>query len=57
MPFFYGINYKIDNERKYNLNLLKSKKLNGNVTYYKSGEFKVGKYVSDGRIAVAKLTD
>jgi hypothetical protein len=53
----HRINYKIDNERKYILNLLKSKKLISKVTYYKSGEFKVGKYVSDGRIAVAKLTD
>jgi hypothetical protein len=53
----HRINHKVDNERKYMLDLLKSKKLIGKVAYYKSGEFKVGKYVSDGRIAVAKLTD
>jgi hypothetical protein len=53
----HRINYKVDNERKYILDLLKNKKLIGKVTYYKSGEFKVGKYVSDGRIAVVKLND
>ncbi len=51
----HRINYKVDNERKYILDSLKSKNLIGKITYYKSGEFKVGKYVSDGRIAVAKL--
>jgi len=51
----HRINHKVDNERKYILDLLKKKKLIGQVSYYKSGEFKVGKYVSDGRIAVAKL--
>lgn len=53
----HRVNHHVDNERKYILDLLKNKKLIGKVTYYKSGQFKVGKYVSDGRIAVAKLKD
>jgi len=51
----HRINHKVDNERKYILDLLKNRGLIGKVTYYKSGEFKVGKYVSDGRIAVTRL--
>jgi hypothetical protein len=51
----HRINYKVDNERKYILDSLKAKELIGKISYYKSGEFKVGKYISDGRIAVAKL--
>lgn len=51
----HRINYKVDNERKYILDNLKAKKLIGKINYYKSGEFRVGKYVSDGRIAVVKL--
>ena len=51
----HRINHQVDNERKYILDCLKKEKLIGGVTYYKSGEFKVGKYISDGKIAVAKL--
>ncbi len=51
----HRVNHKVDNERKYILDLLKNKKLIGRITYYKPGKFRVGKYVSDGRIAVAKL--
>lgn len=53
----HRVNYKVDNERKYILDLLKNKKLITRVTYYKPGNFKIGKYISDGRIAVAKLND
>lgn len=51
----HRVDYKVDNERKYILDLLKNKKLIGKITYYKPGGFKVGKYVSDGKIAVTKL--
>ena len=51
----HRVDPEIDKERKYILNLLKEQKLIGKITYYKSGKFKVGKYTSDGRIAVAKL--
>ena len=51
----HRINHRVDNERKYILDLLKNKKLIGKITYYKPGGFKVGKYVSDGKIAVTKL--
>lgn len=51
----HRVDPEVDKERKYILNLLKESKLIGKVTYYKSGKFKVGKYTSDGRIAVAKL--
>lgn len=51
----HRVNPEVDKERKYILNLLKDSKQIGKITYYKSGKFKVGKYTSDGRIAVAKL--
>jgi hypothetical protein len=51
----HKINPEVDKERKYILDLLKQAKLIGKITYYKPGKFKVGKYVSDGRIAVGKL--
>ena len=51
----HKINPNVDMERKYILSLLKEKKLIGKITYYKPGEIKLGKYTSDGRIAVAKL--
>lgn len=51
----HKVNPDVDTERKYILNLLKESKLIGKITYYKPGKFKVGKYLSDGRIAVAKL--
>ncbi len=51
----HRVNHRVDHERKYILDSLKEKNIIGKVNYYKSGEFKVGKYISDGRIAVAKL--
>lgn len=51
----HKVNPNIDLERKYILNKLKETKCIGKINYYKPGMFKVGKYVSDGRIAVAKL--
>lgn len=51
----HRVNHKVDKERKYILDSLREKKLIGKITYYKPGSFKVGKYVSDGKIAVAKL--
>lgn len=51
----HRVDHRVDNERKYILNLLKKRKLIGKITYHKPGNLKVGKYVSDGRIAVAKL--
>ncbi len=51
----HKVDPEIDKERKYIFDLLKSLKLIEKTTYYKPGKFKIGKYVSDGRIAVAKL--
>lgn len=51
----HKVDPEVDKERKYVLNLLKELKLIRKITYYKSEEFKVGKYTSDGRIVVAKL--
>jgi len=51
----HKINPNIDMERKYILSLLKEEKLIGKITYYKPGEIRLGKYTSDGRIAVSKL--
>lgn len=57
--FTYQLSHKVnpyvDLERKYILTKLKVVKCIGKLNYYKPGMFKVGKYVSDGRIAVAKL--
>lgn len=51
----HKVNPNVDLERKYILTTLKKNKCIGKISYYKPGMFKVGKYVSDGRIAVAKL--
>lgn len=51
----HKINPNVDMERKYILDLLKQSKCIGKIIYYKPGKFKIGKYVSDGRIAVTKL--
>ena len=55
----YKVSHKVDpnvdEERKYILSKLKKAKCIGKIKYYKAGAFKVGKYVSDGRIAVARL--
>lgn len=51
----HQVDPNVDKERKYILSLLNKSKQIGKVIYYKPGKFKVGKYVSDGRIAVAKL--
>lgn len=51
----HKVNPNVDLERKYILTKLKDGKCIGKINYYKPGMFKVGKYVSDGRIAVARL--
>ncbi len=51
----HKVNPNVDLERKYILEKLKEAKCIGKINYYKPGRFKVGKYISDGRIAVAKL--
>lgn len=51
----HKVNPKVDLERKYILEKLKETNCIGKINYYKPGTFKVGKYVSDGRIAVAKI--
>lgn len=51
----HKINPEVDKERKYILDLLRQNKCVGKITYYKPGKFRVGKYLSDGRIAVGKL--
>lgn len=51
----HKVNPNVDLERKYILQRLKKAKCIGKINYFKPGMFKVGKYISDGRIAVAKL--
>lgn len=51
----HKVNPNVDLERKYILNKLKENNCIGKIDYYKSGKFKIGKYTSDGRIAVAKI--
>ena len=51
----HKVNPNVDLERKYILKKLKEYGCIGKIDYYKSGMFKTGKYVSDGRIAVVKL--
>lgn len=51
----HKVNPDVDTERKYILNSLKKTGSIGKITYYKPGRFKIGKYVSDGKIAVARL--
>ena len=51
----HKVNPNVDLERKYILTKLKESKCIGKINYYKPGMFKVGKYVSDGRIAVTRL--
>lgn len=51
----HRVNHRVDHERKYILDSLRKNKLIGKVIYYKPGKFKVGKYISDGKIAVTKL--
>jgi len=51
----HRVNPEIDLERKYILKKLKKAKCIGKIHYYKPGKFKVGQYVSDGRIAMARL--
>lgn len=53
----HKINPNVDMERKYILNLLKQSKCIGKIAYYKPGEIRLGKYTSDGRIAMTKLKD
>ncbi len=51
----HKVDHNVDNERKYILDSLKKANCIGKINYYKPGAFKVGKYTSDGRIAVARL--
>jgi len=51
----HKINPNVDEERKYILSALKKGGCIGKISYYKPGTFTIGKYTSDGRIAVAKL--
>lgn len=51
----HKVNPNVDLERKYILTKLKEAKCIRKINYYKPGVFKVGKYISDGRIAVAEL--
>lgn len=51
----HKVNHRVDEERDYILYLLKKAKCIKRINYYNPGKFKVGKYTSDGRIAVAKL--
>jgi len=51
----HKIDHNIDKERRYILTALKKANCIDEISYYQSGTFKVGKYISDGRIAVAKL--
>ena len=51
----HKVNPNVDLERKYILKKLTKNKCIGKINYYKPGMFQVGKYVSDGRIAMARL--
>jgi hypothetical protein len=51
----HKVNHNVDKERDYILSSLKKAKFIKKTDYYDPGKFKVGKYISDGRIAVAKL--
>jgi len=51
----HKVNPNVDLERKYILAKLKEAKSIGKINYYKPGFFKLGKYVSDDKIAVTKL--
>lgn len=57
--FTYQVSHRVDpnvdRERDYILAKLKKANCIGKINYYKSGKFTIGKYTSDGRIAVAKL--
>lgn len=53
--FSHKVNPNVDQERKYILSALKKNNCINKINYYKPGMFTVGKYTSDGRIAVAKL--
>ncbi|MDD2483049.1 MAG: LssY C-terminal domain-containing protein [Candidatus Shapirobacteria bacterium] len=51
----HRVDPEVDEERDYILSELKKANCIGRIKYYKAGAFKVGKYVSDGKIAVVKL--
>lgn len=53
--FTHRINPNVDQEREYILSVLKQANCLKEIVYYNPGTFKVGKYTSDGRIAVAVL--
>lgn len=51
----HRIDHNVDKERDFIIKELKQQNSIGRVDYYKPGVFRVGKYTSDGRIAVAKI--
>lgn len=51
----HKVNHDVDQERDYILSSLKKAKCIKKISYYDPGKFRVGKYTSDGRIAVAEL--
>jgi hypothetical protein len=51
----HKVDPNVDRERDYILKSLKKADCIEKIDFYKPGTFKVGKYTSDGRIAVAKL--
>lgn len=51
----HRVDHNVDKERNYILSALKKANCIEKIKYYNPGTFKVGKYTSDGRIAVAKL--
>lgn len=51
----HKVNPEVDEERNYILKSLKKANCIEDIEYYRPGTFKVGKYISDGKIAVGKL--
>lgn len=51
----HKVNKDIDKERDFLLSELKKSGCVGKIEYYNPGAFKIGKYVSDGKIAVGRL--
>ena len=51
----HRVDHDVDKERNYILSALKEANCIEKIKYYTPGTFKVGKYTSDGRIAVAKI--
>ena len=51
----HKVDPNVDKERNYILSSLRKNECIGKIKYYKAGAFNVGKYTSDGKIAVANL--